>query len=78
LTVLTTFRLEEDLRKRFRFYCVENDTTLAETIRELITIELDEGNLAAKNARPTEWLRPDTRVPSWNESSRAPSWEESY
>ena len=40
--------------------------------------KLDEGNLAAKNARPTEWLRPDTRVPSWNESSRAPSWEESY
>lgn len=78
MTVLTSFRLEEDLRKRFRFYCVENDTTLAETIRELIMIELDEGILAAKNARPTDWLRPDTRIPFWEESSSAKSWEESY
>jgi len=35
-TVLTNFRLDEETHKKFKIWCIENDTTLADYLRSTI------------------------------------------
>ena len=39
-TILTNFRLPPELRKQFHIYCVQNESTIANRLRQLIALDL--------------------------------------
>ena len=39
-TTLTNFRLPIELRKQYHIYCVQNETSIANRLRQLIALDL--------------------------------------
>ena len=48
MPVLMNFRLEEDLRKKFHIWCIQNETTIADRLRTHIQSDLHNERLNSR------------------------------
>jgi hypothetical protein len=78
MTVLTNFRIDEETRKRFHIYCIQNNTNIAERLRSYIFTDLEDGSFRQKPIRPKENKNIETQS-GWRDTLlQEPRWENSY
>lgn len=72
MKTLTNFRIEEDTRKDFHIWCIQNGTTIAENLRSHIDATLGRSSNAPK--KTNSWFSSaDNR-----DSGINGRWEETY
>ena len=72
MNTLTNFRIDEDTRKSFHIWCIQNDTTIAENLRSHIDSVLDSKKTLSKKS--TSWFSNG----STSESGLEGRWEDTY
>jgi len=72
MNTLTNFRIDENTRKSFHIWCIQNDTTIAENLRSHIDSTLGRKDILP--AQTNSWFSSQGD----NESGLSDRWEESY
>mgnify|MGYP001041520595 CR=1 FL=1 len=71
--MLMNFNIEKEIKNKFHVYCIQNETTMSDLIREFILSKID--NLPIK--RPTRQNNWNVDLVDKNKVDKA-SWEDSY
>jgi hypothetical protein len=78
MTVLTNFRIDEETRRQFHIYCINNNTSVAARLREYIAWDLKGGGMKSENPNTTAKKKD---IKNWLDGMRDTSerrWEDSY
>ena len=87
ITKLMNFRIDENVRRSFHIFCIQNDTNIADRLRTYINWDLEDSNLItdknpsigtkreiSKEQDLETWLDK-----TWGDGkSNSSSWEDSY
>lgn len=86
MTVLTNFRLDDDLHKAFRIFCIQNDIVMSERLREYITLDLQSDCMTelpapikrnkSKEKALNDWLETEWGEPDANQHANRYRWED--
>lgn len=78
MTVLTNFRIDEETRKRFHIYCIENNTNITERLRSYIATDLEDGTFRQKPLQPKDH-NPTEAQQDWRDTLiQETRWEDTY
>lgn len=72
MKTLTNFRIDEDTRRDFHVWCIQNGTTIAENLREHISNTL--GHTPQQTSPTSKWLSSADDT----DSGINDRWEDSY
>jgi hypothetical protein len=77
MTVLTNFRIDDETRRQFHIYCINNNTSIAARLREYIAWDLKDGGM--KNEHPDRSSK-QRDVIRWFDEMRSDRgrWEDTY
>ena len=76
MTVLTNFRIDEETRRQFHIYCIENNTSIAARLREYIKWDLEDRSLRREPLRKTQ--KKESAAKFFDQLSQERRWEDSY
>lgn len=78
MNVFTNIRLDKNMRKRYHLFCVQNDTTISERLRQHIADDLKIAAIqtpSQKKRELNEWLKNEWGT---EEEQQQRKWEDSY